>query len=518
MEYELFSKRQQRMQGKIPDTYQYETIPRELRVQIFYIWGKIWGTPYENNFDELQVSQLAYEAYTSIDTTLCEEYGVLDLDGGDDPNEDGYGCYRVVRKFLLETEDTDKVIDIIEVSFRYIDQVIRANFRVSAADVLDKVFSTNHRDISSDSISPDEAIDQLNRRFREHSVWYQYESGQIVKVDSPDSHSEVVKPAEDGITELDLKDYDRAEQSFQIDVADVLTDDLLPKRLLHRVVSQKVLPIFMQGSYGLAVFEAFKQVEVAVRETGGYAETDYGTKLMRMAFNPENGALTDSQDTEKQARSDLFAGVIGSYKNPGSHREVEITAEEAAGLIVFASHLLRIVDSRNQSDGDWQKQFANRFVRHLKDRGSPLVDPEVFMGEDARGYPKYIGFNIKKIENLDIRDWDAFWLVASTIHDGKIYLKLHMNDSNYFDQLESQKAAIQREFGEQLKWEYKNKPHRIGVDLSVKPLDESRGQWNQNFEDMREKLEKLNEIFQSRIEALFSDDDIPFVSDDDIPF
>ena len=100
----------------------------------------------------------------------------------------------------------------------------------------------------------------------------------------------------------------------------------------------------------------------------------------------------------------------------------------------------------------------------------------------------------------------------------KFILSCHMNDSNYFDQLESQKATIQREFGEQLKWEDENKPRRIGVDLSVKPLDENRGQWNQHFEDMREKLEKLNEIFQSRIEDAFSDDDIPFVSDDDIPF
>ena len=313
------------------------------------------------------------------------------------------------------------------------------------------------------------------------------------------------------ITELDLKDYDRAEQSFQIDVADVLTDDLLPKRLLHRVVSQKVLPIFMQGSYGLAVFEAFKQVEVAVREAGGYNEKDIGVKLMGKAFNEDTGNLTDQNQhpDEQNARLLLFRGAIGSYKNPGSHRDVEITAEEAAGLIVFASHLLRIVDSRNQSDGDWQEQFANRFVRHLKNSGSPLMDPEVFMGEDYRGYPRYIGFNIGKIENLDIEDRDAFWLVASTVHAGKVYLKLHMNDSNCFNQLESKKAAIQREFGEQLKWEHENKPHRIGVDLSVKPLDENRGQWNQHFEEMREKLEKLNEIFQTRIEDLLSDD-IPF--------
>ena len=125
--------------------------------------------------------------------------------------------------------------------------------------------------------------------------------------------------------------------------------DSLLKLELHPVISQKVLPIFEREIYGLAVFEAFKQVEVAVREAGSYAETDYGTKLMRMAFNPKDGALTDSQDTEKQARSDLFAGAIGSYKNPGSHRNVEITAEEATEVIIVASHLLRIVDSCNQS-------------------------------------------------------------------------------------------------------------------------------------------------------------------------
>ena len=110
MEYELFSKRQQRMQGEIPDTYQYETIPDELRVQIFYIWGKMWGTPYYNNLDELQLSRLAIDAFRSIETTLCEEYGVLSLSGGDDPDEDGYDFYRVVRDFLLKTEDTNKVI------------------------------------------------------------------------------------------------------------------------------------------------------------------------------------------------------------------------------------------------------------------------------------------------------------------------------------------------------------------------------------------------------------------------
>ena len=353
------------------------------------------------------------------------------------------------------------------------------------------------------------SLEQGNRDIRKGDILRQ-DDGSELEVLRNDTQRDF--DGED-ITELDLKDYDRAEQSFQIDVADVLTDDLLPKRLLHRVVSQKVLPIFMQGSYGLAVFEAFKQVEIAVREAGGYNEKDIGVKLMGKAFNEDTGNLTDQNQhpDEQNARLLLFRGAIGSYKNPGSHRDVEITAEEAAGLIVFASHLLRIVDSRSQSDGDWQEQFANGFVRHLKDRESPLMDPEVFMGEDDRGYPRYIGFNIGKIENLDIEDRNAIWLVASTVHDGKIYLKLHMNNSTYFDRLKSQKAAIEREFGDLLKWEPQGQGQRIriGVDIKVNPLDKNRGQWNQYFEEMREKLEKLDEIFQSRIEYLLSDD-IPF--------
>ena len=123
--------------------------------------------------------------------------------------------------------------------------------------------------------------------------------------------------------------------------------NLLPKAQLHPVIAQKVWSIFLQGDYDTAVFQAFKQVEVAIREAGGYTKKDYGKTLMSKAFQAEKGDLTDPNqpESEREARYFLFAGAIGAYKNPSSHREVEITAEEAAEVIIFASHLLRIVDA-----------------------------------------------------------------------------------------------------------------------------------------------------------------------------
>jgi hypothetical protein len=42
---------------------------------------------------------------------------------------------------------------------------------------------------------PDDAVTELNARFKEHGVGYQLENGQIVRVDSQLLHANVVKPA-----------------------------------------------------------------------------------------------------------------------------------------------------------------------------------------------------------------------------------------------------------------------------------------------------------------------------------
>lgn len=181
--HEIYSKREKRFRGEVPDSYQYEIIPNELRVQVFYIWGKVFGEIYYNDFEELQASLLAWDAFSFFESTLREEYGLFTLGEGE-------GAIEIVRNFLLETEDTEKVIDVIEVSFRYIDQQIR----VFHDEEIPGTFSVDIRSESYDCMHPDEAIDKLNNRFREHSVGYQYESGQIIRVDSQFIHSEAVRP------------------------------------------------------------------------------------------------------------------------------------------------------------------------------------------------------------------------------------------------------------------------------------------------------------------------------------
>ncbi len=121
---------------------------------------------------------------------------------------------------------------------------------------------------------------------------------------------------------------------------------MLRREILHPDLRAAVYDNFAAGHYDTAVLEAFKLVEVAVRTAAGLSSSLVGVKLMRQAFDPQSGPLTDRNMPrgEQDRMPDLFAGVIGVFKNPLSHRQVgnndPIPVIEE---LMLASRLLRFV-------------------------------------------------------------------------------------------------------------------------------------------------------------------------------
>jgi len=103
---------------------------------------------------------------------------------------------------------------------------------------------------------------------------------------------------------------------------------------------------FALGDYETASFAAMKAVEVEVRRVADLPNELIGVAPMRRAFGSKDGVLRDpdAEGGEQQATADLFAGAIGAYKNPASHRTVQFEDPiEAAEVIQLADLLLRIV-------------------------------------------------------------------------------------------------------------------------------------------------------------------------------
>lgn len=134
------------------------------------------------------------------------------------------------------------------------------------------------------------------------------------------------------------------------DLGAYINSVLLPRSMLHPAIAKVCWPTFMRGDYATAIFQAFKELEVAIRDACRFTFEDTGVELTKKAFDETSGPLSDPSKSiaERNALCNLMVGAIGSYTNPHSHKKVKLGTEEACEIIVLASHLLKIVESRRQ--------------------------------------------------------------------------------------------------------------------------------------------------------------------------
>ena len=180
--HDIFSKRQKRLRGGEPDVYQYDIIPAKLRNQIVQIMSSSIGG--------FSTSGHPYVDYKTIVDILCREYGRSYL------TPTGGVPYAVLSNFILESSTTEECLDAVELVASAIDKRVRVrSFAI-----------TGHGEKLASS-----SLEEINIRFRESGVGYQFIDGEIIRVDSELIHAKAVKPA---LSLLNTKGYAGPHEEF----------------------------------------------------------------------------------------------------------------------------------------------------------------------------------------------------------------------------------------------------------------------------------------------------------------
>lgn len=174
---ELFSKRRKRLRGDVVDIFQYEVIEKKFRNQVIHIIE-----------DTIGPADIEDEFYKQLYKILCKEFGKSKLGSS-------MYCFNNIKNCLLLTPNYEECLDIIELCFITIDNTVRKH---------------RHSFIASKQ-SPNDAIEELNDRFKENGIGYRFENGFIIRIDDELIHQEAVKPA---IQFLNEEGFEGAREEF----------------------------------------------------------------------------------------------------------------------------------------------------------------------------------------------------------------------------------------------------------------------------------------------------------------
>jgi HEPN domain-containing protein len=166
--FDLFSNRNATEPG---DVWVYDRIPQRLRVQVYNIMKAALGTTREYAAND------AIGIYQFIAKSVAHEHGRDNLTNLHRiaHSDDVHGCIRNEGDMLVW-------LDCVEFSFRCVE-----TFRGKLSD--------HDRQMREITITADDAVDELNERFRRAGFGYRYEDGKIYRIDNEFTHQQITRPA-----------------------------------------------------------------------------------------------------------------------------------------------------------------------------------------------------------------------------------------------------------------------------------------------------------------------------------
>lgn len=166
--YELFSRRNKIFHF---DVLTYDSIPGKLRNQIYFIWKYSLGADRAHVLRDNEATKI----FETLHDVVCREHGLQSLGPASI-------AVRKCGEYLKESSDIDVVLDLIEFSIRLIEPFQK---------------ELDHNSLISYGVTLDAegAIEDLNKKFRESGIGYEYSNGILMRKDSELLHEEVTKPA-----------------------------------------------------------------------------------------------------------------------------------------------------------------------------------------------------------------------------------------------------------------------------------------------------------------------------------
>lgn len=172
---ELFSKRNKAK--KDHDVYEYEVLPNAFRVQVTYILNDLFGERGEKLYEIIRIENI----YKNLVEWLARDFGVFYLH--ETYRHDIYNYKSEFINGFLSEKNVLKAIDYIELACRFANNISK-----------DEKYAYNVERYSFGEIT-NNAIKELNYRFNEHSLGYQFVEGQIIRRDNTFTHSEIIRPS-----------------------------------------------------------------------------------------------------------------------------------------------------------------------------------------------------------------------------------------------------------------------------------------------------------------------------------